>query len=92
MTSGRARAYGRLIRLLDDKAGSRLQPDEVEVLRAAADTLLFAEGANEAVADASGQVDALVRRLLDADRWDEGEVERLLREIDACGPQATPVF
>jgi hypothetical protein len=92
MTSARAQAYGRLIRLLDDKDGTRLLPEEVEVVRAAADTLLFADGMDDAARDALGQVEALVGRLVDSGRWDEGEAERLLRKVDGCGPRAAPVL
>ena len=71
MTSERATAYGRVVATLDELAATKLQPSEVEQLRAAADTLLFSEsldapGAREAL----DGVEQLTTHLAEvASRW-----------------------
>lgn len=89
MTSDRAKAYGRIVATIDELAATKLQPDEVARVRAAADTLLFSEditdpGAREALDDAED----LVHTLVDSGRWTEERAQRLLDDLTACGPVA----
>src|SRR4051794_41911732 len=65
MTSERAQAYGRVTAMLADGGPTKLQDDEQDIVREAADTLLFCEDvhaypAGEAAPDA---IDELVERL-----------------------------
>ena len=91
MTSERAQAYGRIVATIEDLGATKLQPAEVERIRAAADTLLFSEdldapGARDALADA----EALTTALVEADRWTEERAQRLFDDLAATGP-VTPV-
>ncbi len=87
MNSERATAYGRVAATIEDLGPAKLQPHEVERLRAAADTLLFSEdfqapGAREALAD----VDDLTQTLVASDRWTEDRAQRLFADLAECGP------
>ena len=87
MTSERAQAYGRIVATIEDLGATKLQPVEVERIRAAADTLLFSEdldapGARDALADA----EALAHALVEADRWTEERAHRLFEDLAATGP------
>lgn len=86
MTSERAQAYGRVIRLLADKGPSKLQPAEDELVRAAADSLLFGEADDPAAAEARAEAEILARHLLESGRWEESEVSSLLDALAGCGP------
>ena len=85
MTSERAKAYGRVVATIDDLAATKLQPDEVERIRTAADTLLFSE---ELERDALADVTALIHHLVDSERWTEERAQRLLDDLAECGPVA----
>lgn len=87
MTSERANAYGRVVATIEDIGSTKLQPEEVERLRNAADTLLFSEsidapGAREALES----VEDLCHHLVESDRWTEERAQRLLEDVSACGP------
>ncbi len=90
MTSERSQAYGRVMRTLEDVGPAKLQDGERERIRAAADTLFFAEDlstdaeAREAVSDMT----ALARHLVESERWIEESATRLLEDVVACGPLA----
>jgi hypothetical protein len=89
MTSERAKAYGRIVATIDDLGAAKLQAAEVDRVRQAADTLLFSEtleapGARAAIED----VDALIRHLVESERWTEERAERLFDDVAACGPVA----
>ena len=91
MTSDRANAYGRVVATIDELAATKLQPSEVEQLRAAADTLLFSEsldapGAREALDD----VEQLTTHLAASERWTVERANRLFDDVAECGP-VTPV-
>ena len=92
MTSDRAQAYGRVMKILQDLGPAKLQADEQERIRTAADTLLFAEdlvtdqGAIGALAD----METLAHSLVEADRWTSESAGELLDALGACGP-VTPV-
>lgn len=93
MTSERAQAYGRVVDTIDDLAATKLQPVEVERIRAAADTLLFSEdlsapGARDALEDA----EALTAALVESDRWTDERAQRLFDDLAECGPVTTAGF
>ena len=89
MTSERTQAYGRVVRTLDDLGPVKLQPGEVERIRDAADTLIFAATPEE-IRPAMDDIRELAAHLVEADRWTEERAEALLRDVEACGP-VTPV-
>jgi len=87
MNSERAQAYGRVVRTIEELAAAKLQPNEAERIREAADTLLFSEsidapGAREALED----MDVLTGHLVDADRWSPERAAVLADDVAACGP------
>ena len=88
MTSERSQAYGRVMRTLDDVGPAKLTESERERIRAAADTLFFAEdlGSDGEAREAVSDVTALARHLVDSERWLDESARRLLQDILACGP------
>lgn len=92
MNSDRAKAYGRVVATIGELGATKLQPGEVERIRAAADTLLFSEDmsspeSREALEDA----EALTNALAESDRWTEERAERLFDDLADCGPVAQHV-
>ncbi len=88
MTSERAQAYGRVTATLADVGPTKLQPGEQDLLREAADTLLFCEDvtADDAARDALDAVDELLERLVSTGRWTAERADRLRADVEACGP------
>jgi hypothetical protein len=85
MTSDRASAYGRVVATLEDLGATKLQPGEVERIRAAADALLFCEDPRDPVA-----YDAL-EDLADTGRWLDTRAHQLAADVAACGPELASV-
>ncbi len=89
MNSERATAYGRVVATIEDLGAAKLQPEEVERLREASDTLLFSEsidapGAREALES----TEDLCHHLVESGRWTEERAQRLSDDVSACGPLA----
>jgi hypothetical protein len=86
MTSNadRAQAYGRVVKTLDDLGPTKLLPDEQDLIRNAADALLFDEDAYDALA----QVEDLAERLVEAERWTPERAKALVDDVAACAPLA----
>jgi hypothetical protein len=88
MTEQRAQAYGRVMRTLADMGPSKLLPREQELLREAADALLFCDDpADVACVAAARDVELLVQHLVECERWDAERAEQLARDVSACGPE-----
>ena len=87
MTSERAQAYGRVVTMLDELSASKLLAREQERIREAADTMLFCDDGSATQARAAhDDIEALVRHLVESDRWTEERAQLLLDQVDACGP------
>jgi hypothetical protein len=88
MNSERSQAYGRVTATLTDIGPTKLQAAEQDVLRDAADTLLFCEdvSGDPTAQEALERVDDLLERLVASDRWTPERAEDLRRDIAACGP------
>jgi hypothetical protein len=92
MTSDRARAYGQVVKIVDELGPSKLLPAECDRIRTAADLLLFARDlihdleARDALLDA----DALCRDLVDSGRWEFTTADRLADHLFACAPWPEP--
>ena len=88
MTSDRSQAYGRVMRTLDDMGPAKLHESEREEIRAAADTLFFAEdlGTDAEARDAVARITRLARQLVDSGRWLDESARPLLADVLACGP------
>ena len=92
MDARRARSYTRALTTVADLSAAKLHADEQAVLRAAADTLLFAATPyEEGVAEALRDTDALVDRLVEAGRLLPETGDRLVAELEACGPELQAV-
>ncbi len=93
MTTNRARAYGRVIDILDELGPAKLHADEQQVVRDAADALLFtADVASDTQAKAAlNAAVALVERLVDNERLLPETGEGILDAIESCGPQTEPL-
>ena len=85
MNSERTQAYGRVVKTLEDLGPAKLQPLELDRVREAADTLIFASGVEETRA-AMEDVDALAEHLVASDRWSEERARQLVEDLLACGP------
>jgi hypothetical protein len=88
MTSERAQAYGRVTATLADVGPTKLQSSEQDVLRDAADTLLFCEDITAAPAaqDALDRVAELLDTLVTSGRWTPERAQQLRADVEACGP------
>jgi hypothetical protein len=89
MNAERTQAYGRVIKTLDDLGPAKLQRAEMERIREAADTLIFATDPTEALA-ALADVEALAEHLVESGRWSDERAGQLVRDVLDCGP-LTPV-
>jgi hypothetical protein len=85
MNTERTQAYGRVVKTLDDVGPAKLQRAELQRVRDAADTLIFAFDLDEARA-ALEDVDALTEHLVESGRWSDDRAQQLVDDILACGP------
>jgi hypothetical protein len=89
MTSARAQAYGRVMKVIDDVGPAKLLPAEVELLRQVSDTLLFADDPTaEAPSLALLELAGLIAHLEHSGRWTAEAANRLRDDVSACGPPA----
>ena len=90
MNSERAQAYGRVVKAVDDLAAAKLHREEQETIRSAADALLFCEDleADPAAEDALASVYDLADHLVESERLSREGAQRLVVDLEACGPFA----
>jgi hypothetical protein len=90
MNSQRAQAYGRVVKAVEDLSGAKLHREEQDAIRQAADALLFCEDLEQdpAAEDALGSVYELADRLVESERLSREGAQRLVVDIEACGPFA----
>jgi hypothetical protein len=88
MSPERTRAYRRVIHTLEELGPTKLQPEEQERIRYAADTLLFSADVNrdDAVKEALADVSDLCHALVESGRWEPATAERLEDDVRRCGP------
>ena len=88
MTAERAQAYGRLMQTVATEGPEALDPDERTMLREAADALFFCEdiSLDEEARDALARISDLTGTLVGSERWDPMRGERVLQDLEACGP------
>ncbi len=93
MTTNRARAYGRVMTLIDELGPAKLHADEQQAIRDAADALLFAfDVASDAEArDALDQLDQAMDRLVANERLVPETADTILDAVEACGPATEPM-
>jgi hypothetical protein len=85
MNTERTQAYGRVVKTLEDLGPTKLQPAELDRVRNAADTLIFASGIDE-TREAMADIDSLAEHLVASDRWSDERAKQLLEDLLACGP------
>ena len=88
MTPQRSQAYGRVMKTLAEVGPDMLRVEEQDAIRDAADTLVFAveferDGAARAALEAMVQ---LTEGLIESERWPFDTADRLLADIEDCGP------
>ena len=90
VTSRRAEAYGRVVRILNGPDAEELRPEELMRIRTAADSLVFCEDVelDSAARDAADEIADLAVELVESGRWDEDTAEALVSDVLACGPVA----
>jgi hypothetical protein len=90
VTSRRAEAYGRVLRILEGPNGDSLRPPELDQIREATDSLFFCEDldGDSAARDAADAIADLAVELVESGRWSEESAEELVSEVLACGPVA----
>ena len=88
MTRERAHAYRRVIRTVDELGASTLGNREQDVIRHAADSLLFSPDLlqDDAAREALQDVERLCRALLDTGRLTQTTATRIASDISQCGP------
>jgi hypothetical protein len=92
VTPDRARAYGRVVKTVDELGPSKLLPAERDRIRTAADLLLFARDLNRDLEarDALLDAGALCRHLVDSGRWQSTTADQLADHLFACAPWPEP--
>jgi hypothetical protein len=89
--SQRTQAYRRVISTLEDIGPTKLQHEEQERIRDAADTLIFSSGlADDAAREALDDTRRLCQALVDSGRWEQATAGRLASDIRDCGPSSAP--
>ena len=84
MDTDRSQAYGRVVKALDDLGPAKLSAPEQQVIRTAADALLFDGDAYDELA----AVEDLAQQLVDAGRLSAERARLLVDDVAACGPPA----
>ena len=90
MTTRRAEAYGRVVRVLDGPDGEELTREELARIRENADALFFCEDleVDSGARDAADEIADLAVELVESGRWEEDTAEELVSDVLACGPVA----
>jgi hypothetical protein len=93
MTTNRARAYGRVMTLMQELGPAKLHADEQQAVREAADALLFTtDVASDPEAKAAlNHLDDVMERLVANDRLIPETSDAILDAVEACGPQTEPL-
>ena len=89
MSPDRTQAYTRVMRTIEDLGPAKLHGLEQDVIRDAADTLIFAGSRFEDEArTAMANVEALTEQLATSGRWSAERASELFYDVLACGPDA----
>jgi len=87
MTRERAHAYRRVIQTVDELGASTLGSREQDVIRHAADSLIFSRDLlDEAAREALQDVERLCRALVDTGRLKQASATRIASDLSQCGP------
>lgn len=87
MNPERSLAYQDVMQTLRDVGPSKLQPEEQERIRQAADALIFCSALTDQEArDALADVAALCAKLVSSGRWELVATAKLADRLKQCGP------
>lgn len=94
MSPERTQAYRRVIHTLHELGPSKLQSEEQELIRLAADSLVFSADLSKDVEAQEALVDAgrLCQALVERGRWEQVTANRLTDDLHACGPEPAAVL
>src|SRR4051812_10783286 len=86
-TSERSRAYGRVVNTLREVGAAKLLPAEQDMIREAADTLLFSgeSSPDDSVGEAVSTIETVAAYLVESERWTLDQASRLVDDVLACG-------
>jgi hypothetical protein len=92
MSPERTQAYGRVIHTLNELGPSKLLTEEQDLIREAADNLVFAADliSDPAALEALQDIESLCASLVESGRWTEITAARLVKDLRECGPEAVP--
>ena len=93
MTTNRARAYGRVMTLIDELGAAKFHADEQQAIRDAADALVFSVdvASDEEAKTALNHLDDVMQRLVDSERLIPETADTILDAVEACGPATEPL-
>jgi hypothetical protein len=93
MTTNRARAYGRVMSLIDELGPAKLHADEQQAIRDAADALLFTidVSSDPDARAALNHLDDVMQRLVESERLIPETSDTILDAVEGCGPQTEPL-
>src|SRR3954462_10947437 len=91
MTGLRYESYRRVLAVLDELEAPKLEPDESEVVRDAAEGLLLTRDGEEPERDKI-LLDAwlVLSRQVRTGRWRYRAADQMRRMLEACGPERVP--
>ena len=86
-TSERSQAYGRVVRVLRTSGPAKLLPAEQDLIREAADALLFCNDAagDESAGEAVSTIETVAAHLVESERWTDERASQLVDDVLACG-------
>lgn len=86
-TSERSQAYGRVVRTLENLGPTKLLPHEQDLIREAADTLLFTQdpSADAEAGQAVAAIESVAAHLVETERWTAERASLLVDDVLACG-------
>jgi hypothetical protein len=89
MSPDRANAYQRVLRTLEELGPSKLQPNEQERIRYAADSLIFCADVleDDATRDSLEDTELLFEVLVESGRWERVTADKLVDDLRGCGPE-----
>ena len=86
-TSERSQAYGRVVRTLRDDGVAKLLPAEEDLIREAADALLFSDdpSTDESAGEAVATIETVAAHLVESERWSAERAAQLVDDVLGCG-------
>ncbi len=88
MSPERSHAYRRVVNTLNELGPSKLLAEEQDLIRYAADNLVFCSdlGEDKEAREALDDAERLCRALVENGRWEQVTAKRLANDLSQCGP------